>query len=238
MAPTRGAAIAPSDPSYLSQAVLLLGVQTGVLSVIIARPHDDTRLALIRTLAVSVLSAGTFVLLQQRYVTLQRACALRISRTHDAYTAATSRAVVLTASGMTTISTLLLVTSLLSHLPLVHVRLAPHSSLVQVTAPIGWWAAAMNVTICIACVVMATTQDPITFTFEQDTSKDEIPLASFSASGEWIKIASTSRRHDVYVRQPNARKTLEVTTRLASNHPLYNPERDTSSSGPTLHITL
>ncbi len=238
MTPPRGASITPSDPSYLSQTLLLLAVQTGVLSAILARPHDDTRLILIRTLVVSVLSGGTFGLLQQRYMTLQRACALRLSRMHEAYTVATSRAVVLTASGMTTISTLLLVTSLLSHLPLVHVRLAPQSSLMQVTAPLGWWAAAMNVTICIACIAMATTQDPITFTFEPEVAKDSIPLAGFSVDGEWAKIASTSRRHDVYIRQPNASKTFEMTTRLASNHPLYNPERDTTSSGPTLHITL
>ena len=91
----------------------------------------------------------------------------------------------------------------------------------------------MNVTISVACLAMAATQDPIKFTFEQEPN-NTIPLEGFKGQDEWIKVASTSRRHDVYI-QPRGTH-FDMTTRLAPNHPLYNP--NTPASGPTLHIKL
>ncbi len=55
---------------------------------------------------------------------------------------------------------------------------------------------------------------------------------------EWKKVASTSRRHDVYVRPTEASSEYEMTTRLAPNHPLYKSETDDQPSGPVLRITL
>ncbi len=71
------------------------------------------------------------------------------------------------------------------------------------------------------------------FTFEESVKEDEVALEKLrkTKGDEWKRVGSTSRRHDVWikpVRLPNGDEVgvFELTTRLASNHPLYNPDND------------
>ncbi|CDW98369.1 hypothetical protein [Sporisorium scitamineum] len=160
---------------------------------------------------------------------------------------------ILTANGMSTILHLLSSTTLLSNLPLLYYKLM-HGEVVKwwwkVEMPVSWVFAAVNLTVVVVCWVMVLTQEEMKVDFVQEVKDDEVALEKLtkrkekSAKGEeWVKIASTSRRHDVWVKHvllPNgdAVGVYEMTTRLATNHPLYNAALDTKPSGPILRISL
>lgn len=116
----------------------------------------------------------------------------------------------------------------------------------------AWTACVVTVAVSATILGLMQSQAPIDFAFlephttdnpEEDTDNgDEIhrelviapdtpPLSTYFEMlkpGSWKLIANTSRRHNVYLRLNTTKSsdaeenTLEITTELASDHPLYN----------------
>lgn len=233
--------IAPDDPSYRYHTFLLLAVVTG-MSTSISMP---TIPVMLRVALTSVATLATFSLLSGRYLTLQRACALRLIHNYTSFSAASKSKTILTSAGMGTIFQLLLTTYVLSNLSLVYevlMRGEVAEWVRKVGGAVGWWLGAINVTICVVCWIMVVTQEQMTFDFEDNVEEEDVPLKQLNLSQKtdktWVKVASTSRRHDIYIKTIQEGKEFEMTTRLASNHPLYNPDKDGIPSGRILRITL
>ncbi|PWY98528.1 hypothetical protein BCV70DRAFT_201840 [Testicularia cyperi] len=55
---------------------------------------------------------------------------------------------------------------------------------------------------------------------------------------QWYKVASTSRRHDIYVRTDSEKTILEAATALSPDHPLHDPSKLTTLSEPYIRISL
>lgn len=158
---------------------------------------------------------------------------------------------ILTADGMGVIFKMLLSTAMLSNLPLGYDRLMQGNTaewVQKVGTPVSWCFAVVNVTVVLVCWVMVITQEEMRFEFEDGfkVGDKEVALEKLKSGGKtegWKKVASTSRRHDVYVkpvRLPNGDDVgvYELATRLAINHPLYNADTDEKPSGPILRIAL
>lgn len=142
---------------------------------------------------------------------------------------------------MGTIFKLISATCLLSNLPLLYIELMKGyvaGWVKKVEGPVSWWFAAVNVVVNGVCWAMVLTQEEMKVDFVQEVG-EEVPLKAISIGkgGEWEKVGSTSRRHDVWVRKGEGEE-WEMTTRLASNHPLYRAEKETVPSGPVLCIKL
>lgn len=235
--------ITPSDPSWRYHCWGLTALLT-ILSQFLWSSPPRSFIEHLRNATVLIGTACTFALLHGRNITLQQACALRLSHPKDSFKKAMKNKTILTSTGMKTIFQLLSTTSIMSVLPEIYYRLmgGQVSGIVgKVDAPVGWFFGVVNVTIVVVCWVMILTQDEMTFDFDGKVKPDEIPLQALELSekgDEWKRVAGTSRRHDVYVRPTTPGSTHEMMTRLATNHPLYNPEKDAEPSGAILHITL
>lgn len=237
--------ITPVDPSYRSHSTFSL-ILHALLSAIILNSPLPSSLVFYRVIATWVATIGTFSLLTGRYITLQRACALRLVLTKAEFEATLAHRTVLSQGGMSTIFRLLVATSLLSNLPLVYIGLTKGNGaewVRRVEGPVGWWFAVVNVVICAVCWSMVMTQDRMKVDFEQEVEVEEIPLKRIQVKEqeEWKRVAGTSRRRDIWVKsfgKQDAGQVFECTTRLASNHPLCNTSTDTKPSGPVLRITL
>lgn len=151
---------------------------------------------------------------------------------------------------MPTIFAMLFSTALLSNLPLLYSRLLPAAQVAESTGKlgsgVGWFFAAVNLTVVAVCWTMMITQEEVKVQFEDAVKDDQVALNKLEGKkvGEgWRKVASTSRRHDIWVKKvllPNGDHVgvWEMTTRLADNHPLYNPDVAQKNSSPTLRISL
>ncbi|EST07872.1 hypothetical protein PSEUBRA_002993 [Kalmanozyma brasiliensis GHG001] len=237
--------ILPADPPLRLQSISLTALSAVGTQYLLSIPPSN-QLDLFRTAATLLLPTLTFSFLQSRYITLQRAAALRLSLPATEFKTAMKAHTILTATGMSTIFAMLCSTALLSNLPLLYSRLMQGdvASWVRgVERPVSWFFATVNLTIVIVCWAMMFTQEPMTFTFERTVKDDEVPLEKLKKGKGWKKVCSTSRRHDVWVQSvhlPGGQDVgvFDMTTRLASNHPLYSAEKDTQPSGPTLRISL
>lgn len=237
--------ILPADPPLRLQSISLTAVSAIGTQYLLSIPPTK-QLDLFRTAATLLLPTVTFSFLQSRYITLQHASALRLSLPATEFKTAMKARTILTATGMSTIFSMLSSTALLSNLPLLYSRLMQDdvaSWVRTIEAPVNWFFAAVNLTIVVVCWAMMLTQESMTFTFEQSVKDDEVPLEKVRKGKGWKKVASTSRRHDVWVQPvnlPNGQDVgvFDMTTRLASNHPLYSAEKETQPSGPTLRISL
>ncbi|SPO22131.1 uncharacterized protein UTRI_02136_B [Ustilago trichophora] len=242
--------IQPSDPSYqLHTWVLTILSALSVKFLLAPLPSDN--LTLLRVICTLILPTITFTLLSNRHITLQRVAALRLSHTCFDFSRAMENKTILTADGMGVIFKMLLSTAMLSNLPIAYERLMQGNTaewIQKVGRPASWFFAAVNMTIVLVCWAMVITQEEMRFEFEEGfrIGDEEVALEKLKSAGKkegWKKVASTSRRHDVYVksvRLPNGDDigVYELSTRLATNHPLYNADNDEKPSGPILRIAL
>lgn len=239
--------IHPADASYRPHTWALTALAAVSCQFLLAEPLRS-RAELVRVACTLLLTVATFSLLHGRHITLQRVAALRLSHPFPQFRSSMKDKTILTASGMSVIFKMLLSTAVLSNLPLAYHRLV-HGDVPawvgKIDAPTGWLFAAVNMTVVVVCWAMVLTQEDMTFEFDTKVEDDEVPLSKLKLKGEkgWSRIASTSRRHDVWVKPvllPNgdAVGVYEMATRLASNHPLYNPDTETEPSGPILRIAL
>ncbi|SJX62031.1 related to cytochrome c oxidase subunit I [Sporisorium reilianum f. sp. reilianum] len=244
--------ILPDDPSYRVQSWTL----TALSAISVQYFLDGTKFALpdiLRITGTLVLPTATFSLLHGRHISLQRVAALCLSHTEPYYRLAMKNKTILTHGGMLTIFQLLASTALLSNLPLLYYRLM-HGEVAawwgMVEKPVAWFFGAVNLTVVVVCWVMVLTQEEMRVEFDSQVSEDDVPLNKLGKAKkkgakkeEWTKVASTSRRHDVWIKPillPNgdAVGVFDMATRLAPNHPLYKPDADTKPSGPILRISL
>ncbi|TKY87336.1 hypothetical protein EX895_004013 [Sporisorium graminicola] len=242
--------ILPEDASYRNQSWALVALCAIVAQYLL----DNAKYTfpdVLRIACTNVLPVVTFSLLHGRHITLQRVAALRISHTKPAFDAAMKNKTILTHDGMSTIFRLLSSTALLSNLPLLYYHLMQGRVAkwwYAVEKPVAWVFAAVNLTIVGVCWAMVLTQEQMRADFVAEVRDDEVALdklgkGSKKDRNEWAKLASTSRRHDVWIKPvllPNgdAVGVYEMATRLATNHPLYNAELDTKPSGPILRISM
>lgn len=244
--------ILPLEASYRTE-LYSLALVSAIAVRLLLMSAPLTRYSLIRIVSTLVLPTLTFSVLQHRQITLTRALALRISHSATTYRNVIAHKTILAPNGMSTILTMLLSTSLLSNLPLVHQRLTKTAPMaawsINAAAAVEWFFAAVNLTVVAMCCVMIITQEEVKVEFDDAVQDVEVALHRLSTvksaeiQDEWVKMASTSRRHDVWVkpvRLPNGDSVgvFDMTTRLASNHPLYNPDTPHKPSGPTLRISL
>lgn len=243
--------IHPADPSFWIQSWFQTALSAISVQILLSEPIQS-RLQLVRVASTLVLTTATFSLLHGRNITLQRAVALRLSHNQAEYKTAMANKTILTANGMSTIFRLLLSTVVLSNLPLLYRRLMKGDVAQwadKIDAPVSWFFAAVNLTIIVVCWAMILTEDEMSFEFDAKLDEGQVPLKKLEIQqvkadkDGWKKLASTSRRHDVWVKPvllPNGDNVgvFDVMTRFASNHPLYNPDLDSKPSGPILRVSL
>lgn len=246
--------VKPGDPSYLTHLVVLTALSTGLTGIVLSGSVGSTAVVL-RIALMLIPTIVTFGLLNKRNITLQRACALRLAHAEPQYDELMKHKIVLTAKGMSTIFQLLVTTSILANLPLLYIRLLGGNVMPWVYKAddiMAWWFAAINVTICVACSIMMLIQAELRFDFQHPINSSEAPLNKLDLSSnkvdqdasDWYKVATTSRRHEIWIKpvtassKPKGVTRFDMTTRLASDHPLYNQDKHAEPAGPILHITL
>ncbi|SPO23457.1 uncharacterized protein UTRI_02136 [Ustilago trichophora] len=242
--------IQPSEASYQLHTWTLTLLSALSVKLLLAPPPSDN-LTLLRVICTLILPTITFSLLSNRHITLQRVAALQLSHNRSNFSRAMENKTILTADGMDVIFKMLLSTAMLSNLPLAYERLMQGNTakwVQKVETPMSWFFAVVNVTVVLVCWAMVITQEEMRFEFDDGfkVESKEVVLEKLRSLGKkegWKKVASTSRRHDVFVksvRLPNGDDVgvYELSTRLANNHPLYNADTEEKPSGPILRIAL
>lgn len=195
------------------------------------------------------LSVVVLYLLVGRSETLPAAVFDRLLSSKAAYVRRCRSRTVLSHNGLATVFRSLVLTNVLSlALPLAIKEPQQASTATRLLKFAAWGACVVTIAVSATVLGLIQSQAPIEFTFlqpqsetaakpndEDDSTHPEMniepadrPITKYISllkPGQWMLIAATSRRHNVWVRLNHSTtdsKTLDLTTSLASDHPLFD----------------
>ncbi len=206
------AKISPKDPTFLQHGLVLFLVSFGVCVPSLLAGIYDTAVRWRISSSLSM-TYGTFMLLAQRYITLQRFSALRLVISEPQFSDLTYNRVILSVDQVRSIYYLQLASVAFSNLPLLLSKFSEGDIgqlAARVEGPMGWFFGAINIGTYIVCCVILLLPKLFQVQFTKTTVKGvDMPLSSITIDDktkDWQKVASTSRRHDVYIRRTNNSK--------------------------------
>lgn len=239
------ATITPADRSYRPHA--RLAAVLAVLSHFLLHPH--TWLSMARFAISIVLPSATLLILSQRYMTLERACALRLTLPESHFQRALRYRAILASTDVASYTLGAAAASFVVNFAelTAHARQPWTSPLLEAVisaASIVGLAVLLFSSTALCGLVCAEHGLKIVFRKGQEVDEEDVPLNVLSVpGGEWCELALTDRGQLVCVRaveleREEEGKTFELKTTLFRRHPRYTPDQDGEPTGQVLQITM
>lgn len=213
-------------------------LQMFLMSIVLGGPVEriDT---LVRVPCVVLLAGGLPMPL--RWLSLHRLYAVRLCLTEKDYHKVIRGRYVASRAEYLALFFSLQATAILSLVPLLHVRCTCgiigrlfRWDCVESTAwfvgkePVwGWIFAGLTIAISVFWLFKAFLRSEVEISFEMEVDKHDVPIKKLYSDAEksqdgWCKIASTSRKHDIWIRKVHGRKQpgeeFEMSARIADSN--------------------